>query len=194
MSDQRTDRDLLCAFVRAADQGAFAALVDRYEDWLANLARVLFFRRGRADLADYDSDAVQETFIRLHRHAERLVASGDQPSVRPWLARVLRSVVVDLCRRARDPASALDFEPAGAFAAGIPAADAAALEHCLAELKSEEREVLELEHWAGFSVNEIAAALDTSIHCIYRRRRLGLESLLACVQGQLAEHICGGRP
>ncbi len=55
-------------------------------------------------------DAVQETFLRAWRHLSRLLAD-DRP-LRPWLRQVLRNVLSDAARVARNrPTSPLDETP-----------------------------------------------------------------------------------
>lgn len=190
--DPRTDLELLLAYVRCKEQGAFTELVIRYDTELRGRARGLFVRYRRADLAHLDGDAAQEAFLRLHRYAGTLVGNQQFPSLRGWLCDALRSATIDLIRRNKHQSSELTIDPAGANLFGISADIGAALEHCLAELRARDREVIELLYWLGLTVDEIAEQLGTSAASIYRRRSQALESLLTCVRGQQRDSDHGG--
>src|SRR5215213_4390429 len=80
------------------------ALRDLYRDHATALLR---YARWFCDDPAAAEDAVQETFLRAWRHLPRLLADG-RP-LRPWLRQVLRNVLTDAARLARNrPTSPLD--------------------------------------------------------------------------------------
>lgn len=90
-SGPATDEALLARFVRG-DTGALGLLAQRYEPALLGLARALV--GGRMDLA---CDAVQESWVRVIRHA-RGYSGTNGASVKTWLYRI----VINRCKDLRD--------------------------------------------------------------------------------------------
>ena len=86
---------------------ADCALRTLYRD---HAAALLAYATWFTDDRQAAEDAVQETFVRAWRHLSRLLASG-RP-LRPWLRQVLRNVLTDAARVARNrPTSPLDQTP-----------------------------------------------------------------------------------
>lgn len=75
---------------RAGDGGAFEHLVLRHERMVLRTALRLL---GRLDIAQ---DAVQETFLRLHRHLGRVDVTRP---LAPWLYRLVVNACHDISRR-----------------------------------------------------------------------------------------------
>jgi RNA polymerase sigma factor (sigma-70 family) len=109
-----TDEQLMDAYVRRGDHGAFAAIHARY----AGLIRSVVMRHlyGSSD-AD---DMVQQVFMQLHLARQRYRA-GD--SLRPWLC----TIAINACRdqgrkRARRAETQLDLERLDALPQDRPSA------------------------------------------------------------------------
>src|SRR6185312_16544654 len=104
---------------------------------------VLAYAEGFTQDRGQAEDIVQETFLRAWRHLPRLLADG-RP-LRPWLRQVLRNVLTDVARVARNrPTSPLDetaVEPEvdGGFANVL---DRGLLTGALQRLSPEQRQVL----------------------------------------------------
>ena len=92
LDTQLEDEDLL-ARLRAGDEVAFRALVDRHRPWLVRLCTRLL-----GDDAHAAEDAAQESLLKLHAAARR---DARPLRVRPWLTVVARNTCVDEQRRRR---------------------------------------------------------------------------------------------
>jgi RNA polymerase sigma-70 factor (ECF subfamily) len=82
MTNEPSETNVLLARIQQGDQGALAALFDRYRDRLRRMVRLRLDRRlqGRLD----PSDVLQEAFLDVARHAPEYVAKPDMP-VFLWL-------------------------------------------------------------------------------------------------------------
>ncbi len=128
-----SDEDLLEAYAR----GDFAAFDAFYRRHAGLLHRVLLVRlRSRAD-AD---EALQEVFLRLHRHVHGYDRSRGGLS---WVVTIARNAAIDVLRR-RKPQAPLDPEALPARAtAEIQLAARQELEAMLARLSPAERSLIE---------------------------------------------------
>jgi RNA polymerase sigma-70 factor (ECF subfamily) len=148
--DARTDDDLL-ALLRAGDEVAFQALVDRHRPWLVRLCTRLLGHDAHAA-----EDAAQESLLKLHTAARQ----GRPLRVRPWLTVVARNTCVDEQRRRRPdlpgelPERAVSGEDAGLDAV---------LADAWSRLSGRHREVLYLREVLGFSYKEIGALMGLSM-------------------------------
>jgi RNA polymerase sigma-70 factor (ECF subfamily) len=129
-------------------------------------------------------DAVQETFLRAWRHLPRLLADG-RP-LRPWLRQVLRNVLTDVARVARNrPTSPLDetaVEPEvdGGFANVL---DRGLLTGALQRLSPEQRQVLHEIYYRGVPAERAATALGIPAGTVRSRHHYALRALrLALVE------------
>ena len=141
--------DELLARLRAGDEVAFRALVDRHRPWLVRLCTRLLGHDAHAA-----EDAAQESLLKLHAAARR---DGRPLRVRPWLAVVARHTCVDEQRRRRPD---LPGElPERAAPGDDPFALDPALADAWARLAGRHREVLYLREVLGFSYKEIGAVM-----------------------------------
>jgi RNA polymerase sigma-70 factor (ECF subfamily) len=171
------DEDLM-ALVPEGHARAFEVVFDRHAGPAFSLAYRICGRRAMAE------DAVQEAFLSLWRSGARY--DRTRGSVRSWVLGVVRNRAIDALRRhvARD---ARDVSDAG-FAALLPApelteAEAArreesrAVRAALGSLPPEQRKVIELAYFGGFTHSEIAEMLDTPVGTVKGRMRLGLTKM-----------------
>src|SRR5688572_4727220 len=144
--------NMLMARLRAGDDLAFRALVDRHRPWLVRHCTRLLGHDAHAA-----EDAAQESLLKLHAAALR----GQPLRVRPWLTVVARNTCVDEQRRRRPD---LPGElPERAVAGHDPSDLDAALSDAWSRLASRHREVLYLREVLGFSYKEIGAAMGLSM-------------------------------
>jgi len=147
------DDDALLARLRAGDDLAFRALVDRHRPWLVRLCtRLLGYDAHAAE------DAAQESLLKLHAAARR---DGRPLRVRPWLAVVARNTCVDQQRRRR-------FDLPGELPERAdPGEDSGPVDAVLTEawnrLSGRHREALYLREVLGFSYKEIGAVMELSM-------------------------------
>ncbi len=100
---QPTDAELV-ERCRAGDDGAWAALVDRYSRYVYAIA-------GRGfRLPDHDAeDVFQDVFLRVY---ERLDSIRDPGALRPWIGQVTRRLCLDRLAAARAEPQRGALEPA----------------------------------------------------------------------------------
>jgi RNA polymerase sigma-70 factor (ECF subfamily) len=156
------------------------ALIDLarlYDDHAQALfAFLLNFTRSEADTRDL----LQELFVKLAKHPHLLNGVRDE---RAFLVRLAHNLAVDLIRRRGTRAknhAQLAAETGGLFAAsGDPDEQTfrEALTQALGELPPEQRAVVHLKLWEGFTFEQIAAALDLSPNTAASRYRYGLDKL-----------------
>ena len=180
----RLSDDRLMGLVADLDAAAFEVLYDRH----ARAVYALCHRIVRsATLAD---DVCQEAFLSIWRSGGRY--DGGLGSVRSWILSITHNRAIDQLRRSRrhddrqvqDDALA-ERTPGGDSTDGealrrIEADDAGRALGCLPD---EQRAVIELSFYSGYSHTEIADTLDVPLGTVKGRMRLALERL----QGELAE-------
>jgi len=144
--------NMLMARLRAGDELAFRALVDRHRPWLVRLCTRMLGHDAHAA-----EDAAQESLLKLHAAALR----GQPLRVRPWLTVVARNTCIDEQRRRRpDLPGRL---PERAVTGDDPFELDAALSDAWSQLAGRHREVLYLREVLGFSYKEIGAVMGLSM-------------------------------
>ncbi|HEY4409601.1 MAG TPA: RNA polymerase sigma factor [Acidimicrobiia bacterium] len=153
---QAHDDDALLARLRAGDDVAFGALVDRHRPWL-----VRFCTRMLGYDAHAGEDAAQESLLKLHAAARR---DGRPLRVRPWLTVVARNTCVDEQRRRRPDLPGV--LPERAAPGEDPFLADAALTAAWEHLSGRHREVLYLREVLGFSYKEIGSVMDLTLPAV----------------------------
>ena len=158
------------------------ALVEEYS---ATLYRVAYsVTRNAADA----EDVVQETFLRVLRHVNKLAEVRDY---RVWLVRIAWNLVLDRKRRAKTRPQADDFEeiarvlPAGDLSAERLAITGQRYDHILRlidTLPAREREVLMLSAVKELSTVEIALVLETTESTVRSRLYRARHALAAMLE------------
>jgi RNA polymerase sigma-70 factor (ECF subfamily) len=162
-------------------QALVASLVNEYSTTIYRVAYSV--TRNAADA----EDVVQETFLRVLRHQEKLAEVRDY---RVWLVRIAWNLVLDRKRRAKTRPQTDDFEdvarvlPTGEMSAEkkvITAQRHAHILHLIDTLPVREREVLLLSAVNELSTVEIALVLkatESTIRSRLYRARHALAALL----------------
>ncbi|HKA89338.1 MAG TPA: RNA polymerase sigma factor [Haliangiales bacterium] len=167
----RSDEELMLSYVKG-DQAAFRELFQRYAPILL---RMLLRNVGRAADAQ---DLTQQTFLQLHRARHDF---RRDTRLRPWIMTIALNLARDLLRRrGRRPELEIDEEVLAAPAAASPAAnvdDRARVRRALAELPTEQREVIELHWFEELPFNDIAAMLGCSPGAVRVRAHRGYVNL-----------------
>jgi RNA polymerase sigma-70 factor, ECF subfamily len=182
------DEDLM-AHVQEGDARAFEVIFDRHADAAFSLAYRMCGRRAVAE------DVVQEAFLSLWRSGARYDRA--RGSVRSWVLGVVHNRAIDLFRRdairtSRDVSdeSAVERMPSPENTEGEVHRrdDASQVREALQELPEDQRQVIELAYFGGFSHSEIAEQLQLPTGTVKGRMRLGLTKLrvaLGDVSGML---------
>jgi RNA polymerase sigma-70 factor (ECF subfamily) len=171
------DEDLM-ARVYAGDTRAFAVVFDRHAAVAFSLAYRMCGRRALAE------EVVQEAFLSLWRSGARYERA--RGSVRSWVLAVVHHRAIDVLRHesARAGRDIHDEE----LGASLPAdertdleverrSDARLVRNALDELPADQRKVIELAYFSGFSHSEIAELLSIPAGTVKGRMRLGMGKL-----------------
>jgi RNA polymerase sigma-70 factor (ECF subfamily) len=166
------------ARVQNGDARAFEVLFDRHRAVAFSLAYRMCGRRSMAE------DVVQEAFLSLWRSGARYDRA--RGSVRSWILGVVHNRAIDLFRRdsvrtGRDVADeqAVERMPSPDSTEGEVhrREDASQVRRALQELPPEQRTVIELAYFGGFTHSEIAEQLKLPSGTVKGRMRLGLTKL-----------------
>ena len=168
----------LMHLVRAGEARAFEVIFDRHGDAAFSLAYRMCGRRAMAE------DIVQEAFVSLWRSGARYDAT--RGSVRTWVLSVVRNRAIDAFRR-EDAKRGRDVGEEG-LAERMPAAEltdaeverrdeARQIRKALGELPPDQRQVIELAYFGGFSHSQIAEMLALPSGTVKGRMRLGLTKM-----------------
>jgi RNA polymerase sigma-70 factor, ECF subfamily len=178
-SDLRTlaDEDLM-AFVRDGEPRAFEVIFDRHSSAAFSLAYRMCGRRAMAE------DVVQEAFLSLWRSGGRY--DRRRGSVRNWVLGVVHNRAIDAFRRGvvREGRNVSDE----GIAERLPAEEQTDMEvarrdearhvqGALDELPVEQRQVVELAYFGGFTHTQIAQMLQLPAGTVKGRMRLALTKM-----------------
>ncbi len=171
------DEDLM-ALIHDGEPRALEVIFDRHGDRAYSLAYRMCGQRTVAE------DIVQEAFLSLWRSGTRYDAA--KGSVRSWVLTAVRNRAIDAFRRESVTASrdVADEEATARLAADERTEseverreDARRIRAALGELPDEQRKVIELAYFGGFSHSEIAGMLDLPPGTVKGRMRLGLTKM-----------------
>jgi RNA polymerase sigma-70 factor (ECF subfamily) len=171
------DEDLM-ELVRDGESRAFEIIFDRHGDTAYSLAYRMCGSRSRAE------DVVQDAFLSLWRSGTRY--DRTRGSVRSWILSVVHNRAVDTFRR-EATRSSLQVGDEG-LAERLPSGelieadaerrdDAGRVRGALRDLPVDQREVIELSYFGGFTHLEIAEMLSLPPGTVKGRMRLGLSKL-----------------
>jgi RNA polymerase sigma-70 factor, ECF subfamily len=163
--------------VHDGEARAFAVIFDRHSGVAFSLAFRMCGRRAKAE------DVVQEAFLSLWRSGSRYDRS--RGSVRSWVLSAVHNKAIDAFRR--EAAWGRDVRDDG-IAEQMPAPDltdveverredASQVRGALEELPADQRRVIELAYFGGFTHSQIAETLELPAGTVKGRMRLGLAKL-----------------
>jgi RNA polymerase sigma-70 factor (ECF subfamily) len=170
--------------VAANDSDAFEVVLERHADAAFSLAYRICGRRSLAE------DIAQEAFLSVWRSGARY--DRTRGSVRTWTLGIVHNRAVDALRRSgvhdRRRASDEGIEetleaPERTDTQALDKAVSQEIRGALGELPAEQRRVIELAYFGGFTHLEIASMLGTPVGTVKGRMRLGLHKLRGHLQG-----------
>jgi RNA polymerase sigma-70 factor, ECF subfamily len=180
---QLADEELM-ERVAGNDADAFEIVLERHADAAFSLAYRICGRRSLAE------DIAQEAFLSVWRSGARYDRA--RGSVRTWTLGIVHNRAVDALRRSgvheRRRASDEGIEetieaPERTDSQALDNAVSDEIRGALGELPAEQRRVIELAYFGGFTHLEIASMLDTPVGTVKGRMRLGLNKLRGHLQG-----------
>jgi RNA polymerase sigma-70 factor (ECF subfamily) len=157
------------------DREAFDVLVQGSIDRLYAVARLIL-----RDV-DLSEDAVQEALVRCWQQLPKL---RDPANFDAWLHRLLVNAALDqfrASRRFRASISLIRLEPAVPDASG-QVDDRDQLARAFERLRPEQRAVLVLYHYQGFSIADLAATLAIPAGTAKSRLHYAIEAMRAAVE------------
>jgi RNA polymerase sigma-70 factor (ECF subfamily) len=157
---------------RIGDEGAWAALVQRFSDYVyAILIRGFEFEPAIAE------DIFQDVFTRAFR---RLATLEEDGAIKPWIAQLTRRAAIDRLRARRGEAALAALPEAGADDRALELIEqAVTIRRALAELPEPYRDVVERFFIRDQSYHTIAAELGLPAGTIASRISRGLSMLRA---------------
>ncbi len=161
----------------------FEGIVNQYQRDLVNFHYRFVGNRYEAE------DLAQETFIKAYKKLDTLKEPG---KLKSWLYSIARNTVIDFFRKNKNKPFALDSE----IMENIPETTAVdyqervanlevskELESCIDRLVKEDRAIIKLLYYEGFSYKEIADLLHVNQNTLksrlHRARKVLLESIRA---------------
>jgi RNA polymerase sigma-70 factor (ECF subfamily) len=171
------DEDLM-QLVHDGETRAFEVIFDRHATAAFSLAYRMCGRRATAE------DVVQDAFLSLWRSGARY--DRGRGSVRSWILSVVHNRAIDGFRR-EAVKQARDVHDDG-IAERMPSAhltdteverrdDAQLVRSALEELPVDQRRVIELAYFGGFTHSQIAEVLELPAGTVKGRMRLGLSKM-----------------
>jgi len=177
--DELDDAELMRRLARG-EQRALEALYDRYASAVMGLAMRILGEREPAD------EVVQETFWRAWSRSDSYRAERGAPL--SWLFGIAHHLAIDLIRRSGSNRSGSESvksnrEDRQQVEESVVAAQRRKqVLSALADLESEQRQVLELAYFEGLTHREIAEVTRTPLGTVHTRARLGLQKLRSALQ------------
>jgi len=170
-----SDRELISAFLQG-DEAAFEAFYRRHRQALFVYLLSLVRRREWAE------ELLQDTFITFLRHVERLAKTID---LKPYLVRTARSRAIDLLRKERREALAMENRRQDAMFRRRPVEYSAAnmsvgsedVEEALQRLPAEQREAVVLKAIVGLTFREIGELTGVAMNTVISRYRYACEKM-----------------
>ncbi len=170
--------------VAGNDADAFEVVLERHADAAFSLAYRICGRRSLAE------DIAQEAFLAVWRSGARY--DRRRGSVRTWTLGIVHNRAVDALRRSgvqeRGRVSDEGIEetleaPERTESQAVENSTAHEIRGALGDLPAEQRRVIELAYFGGFTHVEIASMLGTPVGTVKGRMRLGLNKLRDRLQG-----------
>ena len=172
--------EALLAGIAIGDPAAAGTFVRRHQGRVYGLAVTILHDRAAAE------DVAQEAFVRVWRHAGSFDARrGD---VVPWLLTITRNAAIDRLRREGRQATLASWEQsdeadprlsdADSFVAGQANwVNGQVLRRLLQNLPPEQRQLIELAFYDGYTHSELAELLQLPLGTVKTRLRMGMQKL-----------------
>lgn len=182
--DRLADEDLM-ALVQAGDARAFAVVYDRHSDVAFSLAYRMCGTRTQAE------EVVQDAFLSLWRSGGRYDRA--RGSLRTWVLGIVHNRAIDSLRRAlvhskrRASDEGLEERAEAPDRTDVEVArrdEGARVRDALDVLPPDQKRVVELAYFGGFTHTEIADLLDAPVGTVKGRMRLALAKLRGALEPQ----------
>ena len=175
LTDSVPTDSVLLSQIADRSQHAMLALYRRYGGLVYSLALQTLRRPTLAE------EVTQDVFLKLWQQPERWNPALGQLS--SWLLTITRNAAIDRLRReARHQASdwpePVEAEPTATLTPDVAAwADGQLLRDLLQQLPPEQRELIELAFYRGYTHSELAEGLSIPLGTVKTRLRTGMQKL-----------------
>jgi len=175
----REEIESLIGSVALGDRKAFNALYDATSAKLLGVCLRILKDRAAAE------DAMQDSFIKVWKNADRFAANGYSPMT--WLITIARNTAIDRLRATKNNADIADFTDAiaasGPTAEGhvIAAAEARRVSACFNELDPERSAAIKGAYLDGLAYAELADKFGVPLNTMRTWLRRGLIALRECL-------------
>jgi RNA polymerase sigma factor (sigma-70 family) len=170
------ERELVTA-LRAKDDQAFGYLYDHYSGALYSVVKQIV---GDAEISN---DVLQETFVNIWRKIE-LYDEG-KGRLFTWMLNIARNAAIDKTRSKSFQQSSRQqpiMEADGAYGTVKAGVDDFGLKKVLQKLKDEQRLLIDLSYYQGYTHEQISKALDIPLGTVKTRIRSALTQLRTLLQ------------
>jgi RNA polymerase sigma-70 factor (ECF subfamily) len=162
----------LVTALRRKDDEAFGYLYDHYAGALYSVIRQIV---GDVEVSN---DVLQEAFVNIWRRIEQYDESKGR--LFTWMLNVARNAAIDKTRskgfqQSNKVQPLVDSD--GVYASVKPGVDDYGLKRVLAKLKDEQRLLIDLSYFQGYTHEQIAKALDIPLGTVKTRIRSALTQL-----------------
>ena len=180
MSYEHLEDEQLVSLIVQQDQGGLGALYDRYGKAVFGLAYNLLGDAGQTE------EVVQEVFLRVWLRASTY--RPERGRLQTWIMSMAHHRAIDELRKRRRQRDILETEARLIFMDSRAQEDTAAKEaeqreesgivrKALESLPEEQRQVIRMSYYEGYSQSEIAELLQHPLGTVKTRMRLGMQKL-----------------
>ncbi|HEY0831011.1 MAG TPA: sigma-70 family RNA polymerase sigma factor [Candidatus Dormibacteraeota bacterium] len=175
----------IAAGLAAGNDEALAQLYDRYAGLAYGVAIRVLGDPARAE------DAVQDAFMSVWNHAASFDA--ERGSLRAWLLTSVRNRCIDYLRgrgaherqeHQLQPEVAYSISPSDPWHEVALSLERAAVRDAMASLPAEQRQVVEMAYFGGYTHTEIADMTRVPLGTVKGRMRLALEKMGSYLRGR----------
>lgn len=175
------DLEPLLAATAAGDREAFSQLYQATASRMLGIVMRIVKDRARAE------DVLQDVYLKVWQKARSYDARYGRPVT--WMATIARNRAIDLVRAQR-PTTTIDeegdeealFRAGGQIDASLDPVELETLRICLGEIGDEDRNIILLAYYEGFSREELAERYAMPVGTVKTRLRRGLGTLRACLE------------
>lgn len=159
--------------LKAADQQAISLIYDNYGGALYGLCLKMMGSKEEAE------EILQEALTKIWRYAQSYDSS--KARLYTWMVNITRNACIDQIRK-NDRRPQIQDVDSNVYESGASVKTETPVDHIglkeeLAKLREEDRKVLELAYFYGFSQSEIAKKLNVPIGTVKTRARKALSEL-----------------
>lgn len=177
VSKQTYEESELVAALRAKETQAFGYLYDHYSGALYSVVKQIV---GDAETS---ADVLQEAFVNIWRKMELYDESKGR--LFTWMLNIARNAAIDKTRSKSFQQTSRQqplVEADAAYATVRPNVDDFGLKKILQKLKDEQRMLIDLSYFQGYTHEQISKALDIPLGTVKTRIRSALTQLRTLLQ------------